>query len=67
MAQLTLNIPNDKVQLVLDTFGYQATIDGQPNPQTPNQFMKQVIINYVKGNVRQYEESKVVVEDIPIT
>ena len=35
--------------------GYQATIDGQPNPETAGQFAKRQMIEWVKTQVKIYE------------
>lgn len=45
--------------------GYQATIDGQPNPETQAQFAKRMLIEWVKVNVTTYEaEQSVANNDI---
>ena len=36
-------------------WGYQATIDGQANPQTKGEFVRQKIGQWVKGEVKSHE------------
>ena len=64
MATITLNIPADKIQLIIDSFcntqGYQEEIEGEggemiPNPETKAQFSKRMVIKYVKGIVLMEE------------
>ncbi len=62
MAQITIDIPNTVIQRVTTAFtkefGYQSTDqDGQPNPQTPAQFTKAQVIEYIKQVTRNYEAS----------
>lgn len=35
--------------------GYQATVGGQPNPQTKAQFARNCVKNYITRTVRDYE------------
>lgn len=52
MATIQIQIPDTKVQTILDAFGYQTTlIDGTANPETPNSFMKRTLIQFVKNRV----------------
>lgn len=46
---------NRLVTATCATRGYQPTIDGQPNPQTPAQFAKEWWWNEMKQEVRGYE------------
>ena len=64
MATITLNIPADKIQLIIDSFcntqGYQEEIEGEggemiSNPETKAQFSKRMVIKYVKGIVLMEE------------
>lgn len=59
MAQLTITIPDAQTARVFDAFaaayGYQATIDGQPNPQTRAQFARQKVIEFIKNTVKAQE------------
>jgi hypothetical protein len=57
MADITITIPNDKLDIVVDAFAdqynYQETIgdeDGNqiPNPTSKNQFAKNIIKSFVK-------------------
>lgn len=45
------------VDAVCANHGYQATIDGSPNPETRNQFAKRMLANWVKSQVVLYETS----------
>ena len=65
MANITLNIPADKIQLIIDSFcntqGYQEEIEGEggemiPNPETKAQFAKRMVIEYVKDTVLREEK-----------
>jgi hypothetical protein len=40
------------------SYAYQATINGQPNPESKAQFTKRKIAEYVKDVVRAYEANK---------
>lgn len=59
MATLSITIPNEIAVRVNDAiagmYGYQDTIDGEPNPQTKAQFSKQQVINFLKETVKAYE------------
>lgn len=59
MAQITINIPDAVLPRVINAFaamyGYQATINGQPNPVTKPQFAKQKVIEYVRRVVADTE------------
>lgn len=60
MAQIVLNIPDAILPRVVNalTFDYQPILeDGTPNPQTRNQYAKQVIINFIKNRIRQLEQN----------
>ncbi len=56
---LTIVIPDDKIQLVVEaicsTQGYQVIYGGEPNPETRAQFAKRMIIEYIKSMVRLHE------------
>lgn len=57
MAQITIDIPNQQAQRVLDAL----CADGGYNPesgQTQQQFAKQYIAQLIKGRVRTYENLK---------
>jgi len=58
MAQLTITIPDAKVDAVLNAlserFGYKETIGGEPNPQSKASFVKEKLINYLKSNYREH-------------
>jgi hypothetical protein len=45
-------------------YGYQATINGQPNPQTKGDFAADQLVNYVK-NIVLSEEAKAAVVAVP--
>jgi len=59
MASITINIPDSIAARVLNGFatnyGYQETINGQPNPQTKAQFAKAQLIDIIKGAVKAAE------------
>ena len=69
MAQLTITIPNEQVQRVLDAF--DARINGRrPGPRVPvgAEEVRQDILNYIKNVVRGHEleeaRKAVVVSDV---
>jgi len=59
MASITINIPDSIAPRVLNGFaanyGYQETINGQPNPQTKAQFAKATLIDIIKRAVTAAE------------
>lgn len=64
MAQITINIPNQKVDLVLEafctSFNYQEFVidengDTIPNPVSKSEFSKGVLINFIKDTVKSYK------------
>lgn len=59
MAQIVVTVPDAVLQRVLDAFaaayGYQATIDGSPNPETKAQFARRMVRQYVKNTVVAHE------------
>ena len=66
MAEIKLNIPADKIQLIIDSFcnvyGWKENIDDPegedmiPNPETKAQFAKRMVIEYVKDTVLREEK-----------
>ncbi len=64
MAQIIINIPNAVVNRVVNglcgQFGYNEYLeDGvTPNPETPAQFAKQVVVQFVKNGVKAWEASQ---------
>lgn len=59
MATITLNIPDAQLNRVVNglatLYGYQATVNGEPNPQTKAQFAKAQILRFVKESVKAVE------------
>jgi len=59
MATITINIPVDKEDAVLDAFAafysYQEFIGGSPNPQSKPAFAKEKIIDYMKQVYTSYQ------------
>lgn len=70
MAQLSITIPDAVAARVnnafADAYGYQATINGQPNPQTKAQFAKARVIDFIRAVVRG-QESNVASEAARVT
>lgn len=62
MTALTITIPDAVAARVIDgicgELGYQATINGQPNPQTKAQFAKAALVLYAKRLVQQWEAAQ---------
>jgi hypothetical protein len=58
---ITINIPDAVSNRVLNGFasaqGYQDTIDGQPNPETKQQFLKRRLIEFIHQAVK-FQESE---------
>jgi hypothetical protein len=46
------------VNALCESHGYQATIDGQPNPETKAVFAKKIAANILRNIVRQWENDK---------
>ncbi len=59
MATITVTIPDAVAVRVRDaftaTYGYQTTIDGLPNPETPTLFVQRMVREYVKQTMVNYE------------
>ena len=60
MAKLTINIPDQQVQRILNGFafnqGYMEMLDdGTRNPETKEQFLKRKVMEYIKSAVRNTE------------
>ena len=59
MARISIDIPDNILTRVVNGFcsnyGYQDTIDGIPNPETKQQFLKRKIIEFVKEAARNTE------------
>lgn len=51
-------------------WGYQPTIDGQPNPQTQGEFVRQHIGQWIRGEVHAHElataQAAVTVTDVTV-
>ena len=59
MASITLTIPTQQAQRVLDSFaarkGFSGFASDGTTPQTKTEFLKQELINFVKKEVALYE------------
>lgn len=59
MAQITITIPTDKVELVKTALKYpeQVEVDGElvDNPQTPAAFFQEWVAGKVRREVQAYE------------
>lgn len=59
MAQITVTVPDAQAARVRDAFavayGWQPTIDGQPNPESKAQHAARRVREYVKDVVRSAE------------
>jgi hypothetical protein len=70
---LTISAPDltRAVDALSVRWGYQPTIDGQPNPQTKGEFVRQKIGQWVKSEVRSHElaeaQAAVSVTEVSIT
>ena len=55
MASTTITYPDNQQTRILNgiakDFNYQATIDGEANPETKAQFVKRMIIERIRGMV----------------
>jgi hypothetical protein len=69
MVDLTITIPNNKVELVKKALGYQETIiqskeDGTseevPNPETAAQYAERLIIEFLKQRVKAHERREAI-------
>lgn len=64
MAVISINIPDNQLSRVIDGIclgqGYQATINGSPNPETKGQFAKRMLIEKMKQMVMQGEYRAVI-------
>lgn len=49
MAIIQIQVPDTRVQDILEAFGYQTTIDGVANPENPQVFIKRRIVEFVKN------------------
>jgi hypothetical protein len=64
-TDLTFRIKNEHVQRMLDAhchfFGYRSEdIDGNPNPETPGQFVKRKLWRQMVNRTLSYEVSQLV-------
>lgn len=59
MATISLTIPDAQAVRILAAYcglyGYQETVDGQPNPQTRLAFAKEQLYKHIKRVVIEYE------------
>ncbi len=62
MAQLNINIPNDKINLILEAFTRVRGIGTNGQTATPAEF-KQEIIREIKHTVKQFKAMETMVED----
>ncbi len=63
-AALTANFNATQRNRIVDAyaneFGYQATIDGQPNPQSKTDFAVERMVSGIQGVVRNKEQKEAV-------
>jgi hypothetical protein len=52
MAILNITIQNTDVDLLAKSLNYQATINGEPNPETKGAFCKAWIVGLAKERIR---------------
>ena len=73
MAQISITIPDDRLQRVLDGFAsamkYPDLVPGAdgmpiPNPETKQQFFRRMLLEYIRTVVRA-EERKAAVAALP--
>lgn len=67
---ITINFTNDGMNARIrnafaSAYGYQDTINGQPNPETKAQFRDRKIKEFIKGIVRS-EEHKAALAAMPV-
>lgn len=72
MAVISLTIPDNQIQRIMTAVcgnnGYSATLpNGDPNPQTQAQFTKATTAEWLKAQVRTWEERHINVDDLAIT
>lgn len=64
MATISFTIPNAQVARITEAisvrYGYQATIDGMPNPQSKQEFTKAWLITQLKNAVKEHESATAV-------
>lgn len=64
MAVISINIPDNLLPRVINGlasfYGYQAEIDGQPNPQTKGQFAKKQLIAHIIHCIKTVETDEAV-------
>jgi hypothetical protein len=60
MAQLIFNIPDERMQELVDAWalGYQPTINGSPNPQTKQQYAKEQIRLVIASRVTKHQQAQ---------
>jgi len=62
MAKSTYSIPDETAAEVItcycEIYGYQPTIDDQPNPETPLAFTERIIFNGIRQTVADWKLSK---------
>lgn len=61
MAQITITIPDNKIELIKKSLDYQEQIPDEtgnlvPNPQTPKSFLTDWLKDQLKRRVRVYEQ-----------
>jgi len=67
MANLTFQIPDSRMQDLIDAWGqgWPETVDGAPNPQTKAQFAKEQIRRMIVRRVKDHVTSQQ--PEFPIT
>jgi hypothetical protein len=68
MANLTFQIPDERMQDLIDAWGdgWRATLpNGDPNPQTKQQYAKERIRQMIVNGVKHYESQQL--QEFPIT
>jgi hypothetical protein len=71
MADITITLTpaaalTRAVDAICALYGYQTLINGNPNPETRNNFAKRIVAEWVKAQVVQYE-SGVAMESARVT
>lgn len=69
---VTINFANDAMNARIrnafaTAYGYQNTINGQPNPETKAQFRDRKIKEYIKEVVRSVERQAALAAVAPVT
>jgi hypothetical protein len=64
--EFNLTIPEEKAEIIIgavcSTYGYQAVINNEPNPEKPEDFAKRMVVEFIQTITKNYITDKAIAQ-----